>query len=258
MSNIKARAARSIEMSDVGKNMWQAKLTAENIGTAIQLLARAPSIICDPTARKALRGERLDRRTWEGIFRDLNVNRGDYFTQAEWFEQNPWEQLLAMAADGSTRFGLVLPNPVESANARNALGKNQPKYLPKFPINTKVILKIDAGLSGHLILLEQNSDGGIDLLSPSVLMPKNLLTGEIQYLPQRPLPEGISEVIELEPVGTRYLWAGIFAQLPEWGWLQGAREDLLDLQVEQLGDLLAYAQESPEGCGMWKTSYEVV
>ncbi len=68
----------------------------------------------------------------------------------------------------------------------------------------------------------------------------------------------MSEVIELEPVGTRYLWAGIFAQLPEWGWLQGAREDLLDLQVEQLTDLLGYAQQSPEGCRMWKTSYEVV
>jgi hypothetical protein len=261
MQNIKPRAARSIEMSDAGKIKWQAILTAKNIGTATQLLARAPSITSEPTARKVLKGEKLDKTTWEAVFHDLDVNRGDFFTDAEWFGQtpaNPWELLLALAQDGSERFGLKITNSLQCADFRNALPKNSPKYLSKFPIKTKVILEVDAGLSGYLILLEQNSDGGIDLLSPSVLMPKNLLTGEIQYLPQRPLPEGMSEVIELEPVGTRYLWAGIFAQLPEWGWLQGAREGLLDLQVAQLTDLLGYAEKSPEGCRMWKTSYEVV
>jgi hypothetical protein len=263
MSNTKTRAARSIEMSDAGRSKWQAALAAKNIGTATQLLAHALSITSEPTARKALNGEKLDKKTWEAILQDLNLNLGDFFPDAQWFEQipvNPWEQLLAMATDGSARFGMVIPDSVKCANVRNALkSKNPPKYLPKFPIKTQVILEIDAQCSGHLILLEQNSDGGIDLLSPSVLMPDNLLTGKIQYLPQRPLPRAdISEVIELEPVGTRYLWAGIFAQLPDWEWLEGAREDLLDLQGEQLRDLLGYAQESPEKCRLWKTSYEVV
>jgi hypothetical protein len=234
-----------------GSDLWRA-VNGDRVGNE--------RLISEPTARNAVDGK-ASQKKWEVIFKELDLKWSDYFSEAEWHEWNRetlWGMLLNSAEDGSERFGLVIPDPVEYGNVRNALPKNQPKYLPKFPIKTTVILEVDAGLSGHLILLEQNTDGGIDLLSPSVLMQDNLLTGEIQYLPQRPLPEGMSEVIELEPVGTRYLWAGIFAQLPEWGWLQGAREDLLDLQVEQLTDLLGYAQESPEGCRMWKTSYEVV
>jgi hypothetical protein len=218
-------------------------------------------VISKPTAKDAFDCE-TSKATWEVIFQKLDLKWSNYFSEAEWHEWNRetlWGMLLNLSEDGSAQFGMVIPDEVEYANVRNVLRvKNPPKYLPKLPIKTKVYLEIDAGWSGQLILLEQNTDGGIDLLSPSVLMQDNLLTGEIWRLPQRSLPAEMSELIELEPVGTRYLWAGIFAELPEWGWLQGAREDFLDLQAEQLTDLLGYAQEWPERCRMWKTSYEVV
>jgi hypothetical protein len=254
--------SKSIGMSAAGLIKWQAALTKKRIGTAIQFLANAPSITGEPTARKALKGEKLGKTTWESIFQDLGENRGDFFTDAEWFGRDllkeQWAKLLELAEDASDRFGLVLPDRLERADLRGAKSKYPSKYMTKLRINSKVLLEIPSGLSGYLILLEQNKDGGINLISPSQLMKNTLLTGEAQRLPQLPVDEDIAEVIEMTDEGTRYLWAGIFAQLPDWGWLVGAKDDTLELQVEQLRDLLGYAKHQPPGTQIWRSSYTVM
>lgn len=260
MQTTPVRAPRAIEMSAAGLTKWQAALTKKNIGTAPELLARLTEITGEPTARKALKGQKIDKESWKSIFKDLDLDGGDFFTDVEWFGRNPWEMLLDLAEDASDRFGLVSLDGLQQANFRTAIPSPKlPRYMTKLPINSEVVLEMPSGLSGHLILLEQNTEGGIDLLSPSPLMKKTLLAGEVQLLPQRPVPQGFAEKIHMTDVGTRYLWAGIFDRLPEWDWLADTQENMrCDLQVEQLTDLLAYAKIQPPGTQIWRSSYTVV
>jgi hypothetical protein len=274
------RASRSIAMSPAALKAWQEVLREKGIGTAAQLLSliieRAPTeqkvvkgkkvkttIDGEPTARKAINGEKIDKTSWELIFKYLDLDLGDFFTDAEWFGRDPiedgWVKLLDLAEDASDRFGMVFPDEGEEANIRNAIPlPNLPKYMTKLPINSEVMLEIPSGLLGHLILLEQNTAGGIDLVSPSPLMTKTLLAGEVQLLPQRPVPKGYAEKIYMKEAGTRYLWAGIFDRLPDWDWLADTQEEMrCDLQVEQLTDLLTYAKTQPPGTPIWKSSYTV-
>ncbi|NJR32531.1 MAG: hypothetical protein HC778_06520 [Chamaesiphon sp. CSU_1_12] len=203
------RAARAIEMSPAVLSKWQAVLREKRIGTADQLLSliieRAPTeeknaknakyakdkkgkgekkttIDGEPTARKAINGQRIDKTSWILIFDYLDLYLGDFFTDAEWFGRDPiedsWEKLLDLAEDAFDRFGLVFLDPMQEANFRNAIpSRNLPKYLTKLPLNSEVVLEMPSGLSGHLILLEQNTWGKIDLLSPSPLMQNTLLAG---------------------------------------------------------------------------------
>jgi hypothetical protein len=282
------RAARSIEMSPAALTKFQAVLREKRIGTAAQLLSliieRAPTeeknvknakyakgekvnkkttINGEPTARKAINGERIDKTSWILIFDYLDLYLGDFFTDAEWFGRDPiedsWAKLLDLAEDAFDRFGLVFLDPMQEANFRNAIpSRNLPKYMTKLPLNSEVVLEMPSGLSGHLILLEQNTTGGIDLLSPSPLMKNTLLAGAVQLIPQCPVPEGFAEKIHMTQEGTRYLWAGIFDRLPEWDWLADTQEEMrCDLQVEQLTDLLAYAKTQPAGTPIWRSSYTV-
>jgi hypothetical protein len=250
------RAARSIlvaiEMSAVGKTKWKAMLTARKIGTAKKLLSRVPEIVGEPTARRAFNGQRLDRVTWESIFDGLKLDRADFFTDVQWFNldlNSQWEILWNLATDASDRFGLVLAETVESPDLGNQ------KFAKTIASRTSVSLEIPGGLSGYLILVEQDAQGSIVLLSPSPLMPNPMLTGTIERLPQYPP----SPFPFLQPitVGTNNLWAGIFAKLPDWRWLADAQKKPLRLQLAQLTDLFEYTNKQPKDTQIWRSSYVV-
>jgi hypothetical protein len=262
MPTIPARAARAIEMSPTALTKWQAVLIEKNIGTASELLDKLTESISEPKARQVLRGERTDKKVWESIFRDLDLKMGDFFTAAQLYGEvaKPWELLWELAEDASDRFGAVYPDPLQQANIRNAIPSSSlSRYMTELPLNAEVVFELPSGLSGHLILLEHNSFGKIDLVSPSPLMQNTLLTGEVRLLPQRPVPEGYAEKIKLTDEGTRHLWAGIFDRLPEWDWLADVQDSMrCDLKIEQLNDLLAYAKQQPSGTPIWRSSYTVV
>jgi hypothetical protein len=244
-------------MSTAGLIKWQAVLTAKKIGTANQLLAKSLSIDSEPTARKALKGGRLDKKTWESIFQDLDLNRGDFFTDAEWHEwslETRWEMLLNLAEDASARFGLVFPQQLEHAGFGDLF--RQERFQTSIPSGKSVLLEIPAGLSGYLILVEQDPNGEICLVAPSCLVMDSSLTGELRLLPQH--PPSPFKVLKPSTLGTSYLWAGIFAQLPDWKWLQALPGGLLKLEMEQITQLVEYAETQPrETTQIWKSSYTV-
>ena len=141
-------AARSIEMSTAGLVKWQAVLTAKKIETTNQLLDKAFSIDSEPTARKALRGEKLDKTTWVAIFQDLTLKRGDFFTDAEWHDwslENRWEMLLNLAEEASARFGLVFSQQPEQGGVGDVF--REERFQTSMPSGTLVLLEIPAGLS---------------------------------------------------------------------------------------------------------------
>jgi hypothetical protein len=257
-----------LTMSPPGLAQWKIALADLGIGNGSDLWREVNGnreqqdhVISQPTARDAFDGK-ASKNKWEIIFRELDLKWSDFFTEAAWNGWNRetlWGMLLNLSEDASDRFGMVFPDEGEEANIRNAIPlPNLLKYMTKLPINSEVMLEIPSGLSGHLILLEQNTKGGIDLVSPSPLMKNTLLAGEVQLLPQRPLPKGYAEKIHMTDVGTRYLWAGIFDRLPEWDWLADTQEEMrCDLQVEQLTDLLTYAKTQPPGTPIWRSSYTV-
>jgi hypothetical protein len=258
---MQTKVSNAFAMSASGRAEWKIALADCGIGDMATFVKAVITVVSRPTAECAFDGGRLERQTWEKIFKELDLQRSDFFTEAKWWQWDLltlWGMLWNLGEDASDRFGLVLPDRLERADLRGAKLKHPSKYMTKLRINSKVLLEIPSGLSGYLILLEQNKDGGINLISPSQLMKNTLLTGEAQRLPQLPVDEDIAEVIEMTDEGTRYLWAGIFAQLPDWGWLVGAKDDILELQVEQLRDLLGYAKHQPPGTQIWRSSYTVM
>jgi hypothetical protein len=248
------RSARIvIEMSAVGQAKWKAMLTARKIGTAKKLLARVPEISGEPTARRAFNGQRLDRQTWEAIFYGLKLDRADFFSDVQWFDRDlktQWQMLWDLAKDAPDRFGLVLGETANNPDLGNQ------KFAQTIVSRTSVYLEIPGGVTGYLILVEQDAQGRMILLSPSPLMANPLLTGAIQQLPQYPP----SPFPFLQPitVGTNNLWAGIFGKLPDWRWLADAQKRPLRLELAQLMDLFEYASQQPKGTQIWRSSYVVI
>ena len=104
MQTTNADRAAAIEISGVKLVKWKNMLKERKIGTTKKLLSRVPEISGEPVARKALNGQRLDRPTWEAIFKGLKVYRDEFFTDVEWFDRDltaTWELLWDMAADAS-------------------------------------------------------------------------------------------------------------------------------------------------------------
>ncbi len=257
------RASRSIEMSPAATIKWQAVLTEKGLGTAAQLFSQilevAPeptmgkngtvrkivTVKCEATARKAIKGERLDKRIWESIFRDLKLNIGDFFTAAELYGeiQNPWELLWDLAKDASDRLRVVRKGSLETSGLCDGLEglRGEEEFLGTVSSGTNVLIKMSEALAGHLILVEQDSNGLVELLAPSCLMLDSELKNQVQRLPQYP-PSKFPCLIPLT-IGTSCLWAGIFAELPDFEWLGDATQGVLKLQMEQLNDLLEYAQQ---------------
>ncbi len=250
------KAARAnlvaIEMPAASRARWKAMLTARKIVNAKKLLSRVPEILGEPTARRAFNGQRLDRDTWQAIFDGLKLDRADFFTDVQWFDRNintQWQILWDLAADASDRFGLVLNETVENSE----LGHE--KFVKTIVSRTSVSIEIPWGLSGYLILVEQDAQGNIVLLSPSPLMAKPILTGAIQRLPQ--YPPSPFPCLQPITVGTNNLWAGIFAKSPDWRWLADAQKKPLRLQLAQLTDLYEYARKQPSDTQIFRSSYVV-
>jgi hypothetical protein len=253
------RAARSsliaIEMSAVSRAKWKAMLTARKIGTAKKLLSRVPEITGEPTARRALNGQKLDKQTWEAIFYGLKLDRADFFTDVQWFDRDlktQWEMLWDLAQDATDRFGLVLAQTVDNADRD---GLESAKFATTIESRTSVFIEIPAGLAGYLMLVEQDAQGSIVLLSPSILMANPLLTGAIQRLPQ--YPPSPFPCFQPLSVGTNHLWAGIFAKLPDWRWLAEAQKKPLRLQLAELTELFEYVRKQPKGTQLLRSSYVV-
>jgi hypothetical protein len=274
MVNIKARAARAIEMSVAGKVKWQEVLSARGIRTASELMSRiielAPekppvlkgkevktTIESEATARKALSGQKTDKPVWELIFRCLELNGADFFPSAEWFgysREDRWEMLLNMAEDASDRFGIVLPQKLEHAGFEDMFTSQ--KIQKTIPTGKSVLLEIPEGLSGYAIVLEQGVSGNIVLVAPSCLMVDSAVKGERRLLPQ--YPPSPHQFLVPRMVGTNDLWMGIFAQLPDWEWLHEKRQGLLKLEMAHVTQLLEYAEAQPPNTKqIWKSSYTV-
>jgi hypothetical protein len=252
------RAARSIlqiEMSAASRAKWKAMLTNRKIGTAKKLLSRVPELMGEPTARRAFNGQRLDRQTWEAIFYGLKLDRADFFTDVQWFAldlNSQWKNLWNLAQDATDRFGLVLAEPVKTADGDEVAPA---KFVKTIESRTSVLLEIPGGMLGHLILIEQDAQGNTILLSPSPLMANPVLTGLSQRLPQYPP----SPFPYLQPicVGTNRLWAGIFAKAPDWRWLSQAQQKPLRLQLSQLTDVYEHTRKQPQGMPIFRSSYVV-
>jgi hypothetical protein len=258
-------AAKSIEMSPAARAKWLTMLKTRKINTAKQLLSRVRDLHGEPLARKALKGDRLDRTTWDSIFKGLKVFRDDFFNDIEWFERNlesQWGMLWEMAKDASDRFGVVLPEHIPDSSAWDGIGSDSlperlcQRFEQSIESRTSVLLEIPWGTPGYLILLEQDALGNIVLLSPSPLMANPLLTGKIQRLPQ--YPPSPFEFLQPITVGTNYLWAGVFTQLPQLKWLADAQKKPLRLQLPQLADLFNFASQQPAGTPMFRSSYVVI
>jgi hypothetical protein len=242
------RSARSIEMSPRSKAKWQGMLSSRRISTPKQLLSRIRDVSGELMARKALKGERLDRQTWEAIFAGLKVYRDEYFTDIEWFDRDlktQWQMLWNLGKDAPDRFGLVLPESNQN---------NDEKFLKTIVSRTSSQIELPGGLSGYLMLLERDARDNIILLAPSPLMANPVLTGAIQRLPQYPP----SPFPFLQPitVGTNQLWAGVFPSLPNLKWLADTQTKPLRLQLPQLTELFEYVKQQPK-IQMWKSSYVV-
>jgi hypothetical protein len=250
------RSAKAIEMSAAARAKWLTMLKTRKINTAKQLLSRVRDLHGEPLARKALKGDRLDRTTWDSIFKGLKVSRADFFNDIEWFERNletQWGMLWDLAVDASDRFGIVLPEHVPDSSRWDGVGSE--KFQKTLQSRTSVLLEIPWGMPGYLMLLEQDALGNIVLLCPSPLMANPLLSGVIQRLPQ--YPPSPFEFFQPIAVGTNYLWAGIFTKLPELKWLTDAQKRPLRLQLTQLADLFDYASKQPSGTPIFRSSYVV-
>ena len=252
------KAAKShqnaIEMSAAAKAKWQAMLSTRKIGSAKKLLSRVPELTNEPTARRALNGQSLDRQTWQAVFNGLKLDRVNFFTDVQWFAltaNSQWEMLWELARD-SDRFGLVLAEPVVNAADEEA---EPAKFVQTIAVRTSVFIELPAGLSGYLILIERDAQDNIVLLSPSPLMASPLLTGAVQRLPQQPP----SPFPYLQPLsaGTNQLWAGVFDRAPDWRWLADAQTKPLRLQLAQLTDLYVYIQKQPKGTPLLRSTYVV-
>jgi hypothetical protein len=242
-------------MSAASRAKWKAMLTARKIGTAKKLLSRVPELMGEPTARRAFNGQRLDRQTWEAIFYGLKLDRADFFTDVQWFAldlNSQWETLWNLAQDATDRFGLVLAEPAHN-NDNDEVAPA--RFASTIESRTSVFIEIPGGMLGHLILVEQDAQGNVVLLSPSPLMTNPVLTGVSQRLPQYPP----SPFPFLQPicVGTNKLWAGIFAKAPDWRWLAEAQKKPLRLQLAQLTELFEYARKQPKGTPILRSSYVV-
>jgi hypothetical protein len=274
MPNTKLRAARAIEMSVAGKVKWQEVLRAKGIGTALELMSRIielapekPTVVkgkkvkttidAESTASKAINGQKIDKPIWELIFRCLELNGADFFPSAEWFgysREDRWEMLLNMAEDASDRFGIVLPQKLEHAGFEDMFTSQ--KIQKTIPTGKSVLLEIPEGLSGYAIVLEQGVSGNIVLVAPSCLMVDSTVKGERRLLPQYP-PSPFKFLVPTT-VGTNHLWAGIFAQLPDWEWLHEERQGLLKLELAHVTQLFEYAEAQPPNTKqIWRSSYTV-
>jgi hypothetical protein len=251
-----ATAAKSrppaVEMSAASKAKWKAMLTARKISTAKKLISRVPEITGEPTARRVLNAQSLDRQTWQAIFYALKLDRADFFTDVQWFAldaNSQWEMLWELAGD-SDRFGLVLAEPsIDSDN--NEVARS--KFARTIAIRTSVFIEIPAGLNGYLILIERDAQGNIVLLSPSPLTANPILAGAVERLPQYP-PSPFPHFQPLS-VGTNQLWAGVFDRAPDWRWLADAQQKPLRLQLAQLTDLYAHIHKQPQGMPLMRSSY---
>jgi hypothetical protein len=249
-------AAKPIEMSPAAKAKWLQMLKTRKINTPKQILSRVRDLHGEPLARKALRGDRLDRTTWDSIFKGLKVYRDEFFNDIEWFDRNlasQWGLLWDMAKDASDRFGVVLPEHIPDSSEWDGVGSDQ--FPRSIASRTSVLIEIPWGTPGYLILLEQDALGNVVLLCPSPLMANSLLTGKIQRLPQ--YPPSPFEFFQPLTVGTNYLWAGVFTQLPDLKWLADAQRKPLRLQLPQLADLYNFAAKQQQETPMFRSSYLV-
>lgn len=252
------QVAKGIEMSARGLVEWQTALKDCGIDTARGLLDELVlTDIARPTVTKAFKGEKVAQSSWKKIFTALDFKRETFFTDAEWNGWNRetvWKNLWGLAENADERFGLVLPQQIEHAGLKDVLTESV--YQKRLISGKKVLLKIPAGLSGYLILVEQDALGSIELISPSCLVTDPKLTGDVRLLPQ--YPPSAHKFFIPTTLGTNSLWAGIFTQLPEWEWLKQAQAGVLSLTEDQLMDLWNYASKPPLGSQIWRSSYVVV
>jgi hypothetical protein len=252
---------KAITMSQGGLAQWKYQLQKLSIGSYTDLMnavcAASEDGITPPTAKKAFEGGGISKPSWERIFTALDLSWKQFFSQYEWEKltsTDVWKQLLAVAEDAHDRFGLVLAPRFQESGFRDALPDNPHKYQTVLSKGQCVLVEFPADLRGFLILLEQNPDGGFDLVAPSCLMQNNRLDGNLQRLPQYP-PAPV-ESIPLKSLGTSSVWAGVFDDLPQWEWLPGAEKDMLSLDVEQLAEILEFAKSQPQAT-IWRSSFTV-
>jgi hypothetical protein len=252
-----------LTMSPVGLAQWKIALADLAIGNGSDLWREVNGareqqdhVISLPPARDAFDGK-ASKNKWEIIFRELDLKWSDFFTEAAWNGWNQetlWGMLFNLAEDASDRFGIVLPQKLEHAGFEDMFTSQ--KIQKTIPTGKSVLLEIPEGLSGYAIVLEQGVSGNIVLVAPSCLMKDSAVKGEVLLLPQYP-PSPFKFLVPTT-VGINYLWAGIFAQLPDWEWLHEDRQGLLKLEVAHVTQLIEYAEAQPRNTiQIWSSSYTV-
>jgi hypothetical protein len=210
------------------------------------------------TAKLAFEGKGISQSSWVRILTALGLGWEQFFSQYQWKKLTStdiWKQLLDVAEDARDRFGLVLAPRLQESSLRDALPNNPHKYQTVLSKGQCVLVEFPADVHGFLILLEQNTEGGFDLIAPSCLMQNNRLDGKLQRLPQHP-PAPVQS-IPLKSLGTSSIWAGVFDDLPQWDWLADAEKDILSLNVMQLDEILEFAKSQSQAT-IWISSYTVI
>lgn len=265
--------ARAISMSPKGFMQWQEAMqdlainSAQDLVDAVveglrdDLAPQTPQeakkkTIAPQTAEKAFTGKGVvDKPQWIKIFKALDLKWSTFFSAYEWEKLTPtdiWDDLLGIAEDANDRFGMVLAPRLQESGCRDALKTH--RYEAVISKGDHVLVEFPADLQGFLLLLEQNAEGGFDLVAPSCLMQDSFLDGNLRRLPQYP-PAPVQS-IQLDSLGFVSVWAGVFDNLPQWDWLSGAEKDMLSLDVEQLDEVLAFAKSQTRAT-IWRSSYTV-
>jgi hypothetical protein len=257
---------KAIAMSPVHLAEWKRVLADCRICTVPDLYGSVngdPEIISRPTLAKAFRGEAISPKSWERIFQELELDRVDFFSDAEWNKWDAatlWGMLLKQAQDGSDRLGWVHTKKVQLANFRPiATEAQQVRYLRQIRSGTEVLFEIPSGLNGYFVAIEQDHEGNIYLIAPSPVMKNIVLSGKKALLPQRPLDEKTSKVFKMIELGTRHVWAAVFPELPDLEWLTGAAasRNWQDLNEGHLNDLWEYVESGSSNTPIWRLSYAV-
>jgi hypothetical protein len=188
---MQTKVSNAFAMSASGRAEWKIALVDCGMGDRATFVKAVITVVSRPTAERAFDGGYLERQTWEEIFKELDLQRSNFFTEAEWWQWDLltlWGMLWNLGEDASDRFGLVRKGSLETSGLCDGLEglRDEKKFLGTVSSGSKVLVEMSERLAGHLILVEQDSTGLIELLAPSALMLDSELKNQVQRLPQHP------------------------------------------------------------------------
>jgi hypothetical protein len=254
------RRPRAIAMSAKGKAVWKLALADTLIPTTVTELwsvvngAREEgevAVISEPTARAAFNGGPIEPKYWQKIFDALDLQRRQYFSDAEWYQwdvNTQWGMLLDLAVDASDRFGLVPSSEVEYSNDgyRRAIYSSEnatQRYPKRIRIGEEFRFNIHIEREGYLFILEKDlSDEVFFLVDPISIEQK----GAKITIP------GKEDPFTSSIIGKCELWAAVIPneEMCDFSYLEGnnyyscKRQQQQPLKSQHLQQLLEFIDEN--------------